>query len=258
MQILTSTRAAVLALVLAAAPAGAQQTVAVEPAHVQSLEARLNGWAATLPATERALWDGLLRRAAAAPVARGEIRVTPVLQIGPGGGCESPGAREDARRVGIIVQGGREAAAREGIIIQGGLVARPGVAEGVRRSGRAQSGGRPGVAAARVPRPQNSCIVSIGPKQDDPAPPPQSLGRRLAGLASDLPEEERGALNWLLTRAISAPASGDLAPRPANPGDPRPTPTASVRGALGLDALSIGPKQDDPAPPPPSRWVLRY
>lgn len=255
MQILTSTRAAVLAVALAAAPAAAQQTVAVEPAHVQSLETRLNAWAATLPAAERALWDGLLRRAASAPAAAGEIRVAPVLQIGPGGGCESPGAREDARRVGIIVQGGREAAARAGIIIQGGLVARPGAAEGVRRSDRGQAGGRPGVAAARVPRPQNSCIVSIGPKQDDPAPPPQSLGRRLAGLASDLPEEERGALNWLLTRAIAVPAG---APGTANPNDPRPTPTASVRRALGLGALAIGPKQDDPAPPPPSRWVLRY
>ena len=253
MHVPTSTRAAVLALALAAAPAAAQQTVTLEPAHLQSLETRLNAWAAALPGAERALWDDVLRRAASAPVATGEIRVAPVLQIGPGGGCESPGAREDARRVGIIVQGGREAAERAGIIIQGGLVARPGagIAEGVRRSDRATAGGRPGVAAARVPRPQNSCIVAIGPKQDDPAAPPQSLGRRLAGLASDLPEEERGALNWLLTRAIAVPGT-------ANPNDPRPTPAASVRRALGLDPLAIGPKQDDPAPPPPSRWVLRY
>jgi hypothetical protein len=99
--------------------------------------------------------------------------------------------------------------------------------------------------------------VAIGPKQDDPAPPPQSLARRLASFASDLPEGERGALEWLLTRAAGVPGGG----RPGAPGgDPAPDERVTLRQALGIDVLAIGPKQDDPAPPPPSRgsWILRY
>ena len=33
----------------------------------------------------------------------------------------------------------------------------------------------------------------------------------------------------------------------------------SLRQALGIDPLAIGPKQDDPRPPTPEqRWILRY
>jgi hypothetical protein len=241
---------ALVAAALAAAPAAAQQaTLAVAATDLQSLEARLDRWAPTLPAAERALWSDLLRRAAAAPAAAGEVRVVPVVQIGPGGGCDTPETRDDARRVGILVQGGREAQLGTGMIVPGGrrTAAAPGVV---------QRGGRPGVPAARVPRPGNSCVVAIGPKQDDATPPPpHALGLRLAALARDLPEAEQGALNWLLTRAATPPAQGEENPRPGTPGGPRPV---SLRAALGIDPLAIGPKQDDPAPPPPSRWVLRY
>jgi hypothetical protein len=37
--------------------------------------------------------------------------------------------------------------------------------------------------------------------------------------------------------------------------------SVSLRQALGVDALSIGPKQEDPtrAPPKPeTRWIVRY
>jgi hypothetical protein len=97
--------------------------------------------------------------------------------------------------------------------------------------------------------------VCIGPKQDDPAPPPQALGGRLAALATTLPPEERGAMDWLLTRAASVPEG-----RPGTPGGLPPGTTVSLRQALGIDVLAIGPKQDDPAPRPPSRgsWILRY
>jgi hypothetical protein len=232
MQILTSTRAAVLALALAAAPAAAQQTVTVEPAHLEALESRLNRFAATLPAAERAVWDGILRRAAAAPVESAEFRIAPVLQIGPGGGCESAAMPEDAGRVGIIIQGGREAAERAGIIIQGGREAagREGImVQGglvpPRRAGAARTG-----TAARAPGRPSSCKVSVAANG---APPAMGLGVRVAALAADLPEAERAVINWLLTRSL---AHSDV---------PADTGPVSLRQALGIQAQ-------------PPRWVLRY
>lgn len=227
MQILTSTRAALLALVLTAAPASAQQTVTVEPAHLQALEVRLNRWAATLPAAERAVWDGILRRASAAPVESAGFRIAPVLQIGPGGGCDSAAMPEDAGRVGIIVQGGREAAERAGIIIQGGregIIVQGGLVP-PRRAGAARTG-----PAARAHRAPSSCKVSAA---SNGAPPAMALGVRVAALAADLPEAERAAINWLLSRSIAP--SEVLAD----------SQTVSLRQALGIQAQQ-------------PRWVLRY
>ena len=132
----------------AARASGNGSTVVVWPRHIQTLQARLDSFAVALPAEERALWNGVLVRAANAPTpAAGEVRVTPVLEIGPGGGCEdSPGMTEAADRVAIIVQGGRTAGA-SGIVVQGG-----------RTSGGAASAttsvrGRPGAQGAEVRRP---------------------------------------------------------------------------------------------------------
>lgn len=242
-----------------AQPPGNGTTVVVWPRTIQSLQARLDSFAAALPAPERALWNDVLLRAALAPTPQaGEVRVTPVLEIGPGGGCEdAPGVDEAGNRVAIIVQGGRTAGA-SGIIVQGGRTPRTGIV----------------VQGGRTPRPNpaGDGTVAIGPKQDDPAPPPQSLGRRVADLSLGLPAEERGALNWLLTRAGSAPQAGTGAPVGLPPGPCNPergcrapadgTLSVSLRQALGIDRLAIGPKQDDPAPPPPSstqqRWILRF
>jgi hypothetical protein len=243
--------------------AGHAGTIVVRPAHVQALQARLDSFAVALPAAERALWTDVLLRAAHAPTpAAGEVRVTPVLQIGPGGGCEDqPGMDDAANRAAIIVQGGRTAGT-SGIIVQGGRTPRAGIV--------VQGGRTPAAPGTDVARPNPNATVAIGPKQDDPAPPPQSLGRRLADLSLRLSPEERGALNWLLTRAASAPEGrpgtpGGLPPGPCNPelgcrppvgGSPL---NVSLRQALGIDALAIGPKQDDPAPRPDSqRWILRF
>lgn len=263
--------------------------VTVEAAHLESLQGRLSGFAAQLPAEERALWDGLLLRAASAPVAAGEVRVSPVLQIGPGGGCDGgPGVDEMAGRVSIVVQGGRTASPGAGIVVQGGRTPAAAPREGivvqggrapsgiVVQGGRAPAGGQPAVQAGGqaprpnptgdgtaaigpkqddpgAPRPQTGA-VAIGPKQDDPAPPPQSLGRRIAVFSQQLPAEERGALEWLLTRAAAGPDGSRGTPGGLPPGS-----GVSLRQALGIDPLAIGPKQDDPAPPPPAqRWLLRY
>ncbi|HEX6372333.1 MAG TPA: hypothetical protein VF006_25665 [Longimicrobium sp.] len=258
-------------------------TVVVWPRHVQTLQARLDSFATALPAAERALWNDVLLRAAHAPTpaTRSDIRVSPVLEIGPGGGCEvgpgggcevgpgggcQPGPDDGPNRVAVILQGGRTAGAGGGIIAPGGGT----------RTGIAVQGTRPGVRPGDAPRPTPTGdgtleigpkqddpgaprpgrvgAVAIGPKQDDPAPPPQSLARRIAALAAGSPAEEQAALNWLLTRAASAPEG-----RPGTPGGLPPGTTVSLRQALGIEPLAIGPKQDDPRPPTPEqRWILRF
>ena len=255
----------------------------LRPGHLQSLQARLDSFTAALPAEEQVLWDRVLLRAASAPSAAGEVRVAPILQIGPGGGCDDTPRMDDAaNRVAIIVQGGRTAG-QSGIVVQGG---RPAPAAGRVRVGT------PAGDAPR-PNPTGDGRVANGPKQDDPAPPPQSLGRRLAAFSQGLPAEERAALDWLLTRAAegtearpgtpggrpgtpgglastpdpegrpgrpaTVPAGAVPGGRPGTPGGMAPGMGVSLRQALGIDVLAIGPKQDDPTPPPPAtEWTLRY
>lgn len=249
------------AALLSALPAAAQQgSVVVRPVHLDALSLRLDSLAAGLPPAERALWDVLLRRAASAPTPRAEVQVCPVLEAGPGGGCDGGAGGDPAARVGIIVEGGRGAPGSAGIVVQGGRQAGPGGGIIV-QGGRAPAPGRVLAPRAEGPRPAPVGTVAIGPKQDDPSPPPQALGRRIAELSSRLPDEERGALEWLLTRAAEAPEGGRPAGapgRPGTPGGPQPAAAVSLRQALGIDPLAIGPKQDDPTPPPPARWILRY
>lgn len=269
--------ALLLAATLAALPAAAQAPVTVDASHLRSLQARLDGFAGGLRAEERALWNRLLLRAASAPAGGSEVQVLPVLEIGPGGGCDA-GMTDGTSRVAIIVQGGRAAAPASGIVVQGGRTAQGAgiVVQGGRTAqgtgAGARVGGRPG--AAGVTRPTD--VVSIGPKQEDPTrPAPDMLARRLTDFAGRLPAEERGALEWLLTRAAAVPegrpSTGGLASgagavaRPLGEPGPGGMPegiAVSLRQALGVDALSIGPKQEDPTrgPPTPSatRWTLRH
>ncbi len=275
--------ALLLATALAALPAAAQNgAVAVDASHLRTLQARLDSVVSALSPGERAAWDRLMLRAASAPAPASEVRVTPVLEIGPGGGCDGGAGIDDAtNRVAIIVQGGRTAGS--GIIVQGGRTpaSRGGI---IVQGGRTPAGAAQGANAPR-PNPAGTVAigpkqddpsrpgrvragaVAIGPKQDDPAPPPQSLGRRIADLSARISPEERAALNWLLTRAaaeVRPGTVGGLPPGPCNPeaGCRAPTggtPNVSLRQALGIEPLAIGPKQDDPAPPPPAqRWMLRY
>lgn len=253
----------------AAAQASANgSTVVVWPRHIQTLQARLDSFAVALPAEERALWNGVLVRAAnAPPPAAGEVRVTPVLEIGPGGGCDdSRGTDEAANRVAIIVQGGRTAGA-SGIVVQGGRTATPAagiVVQGGRTSGGAAPattgvGGRPGAQGAEVRRPTEALSPKLQPV---PWLAVESLGRRLADLSLRLSGEERGVLNWLLTRAAATDVG--LPPGPCNP----------ERGCRPADGLSSGAQGLDGFwwPPLPralgidaraggrtgERWILRF
>lgn len=230
--------------------AGNGSTIVIWPRHVQSLQARLDSFAVALPAAERALWNDVLLRAAHSPTpAAADVRVTPVLQIGPGGGCEdTPGMDDAANRAAIIVQGGRMAGAG-GIVVQGGRTPRAGII--------VQGGRAPGAQGAHAPRPNQNATVD-SKLQPVPWLTSESLGRRLADLSPRLTSEERGALDWLLTRAAE-PSGPDGGLPPRTPGDPRPGERVSLRQALGIDPLAIGPKQDDPAPRPDAqRWILRF
>jgi hypothetical protein len=253
--------ALLLAAAMAAAPSAAQDGgVAVDASHLRSLQARLDSVASTLPPQERAAWNRLLLRAAGAPAASAEVRVTPVLEIGPGGGCD--GATDEAsNRVAIIIQGGRSPSS--GIIVQGGRTPpREGI---IVQGGRTPS--REGIIVqGAAPRPNPAGTVAVPPRQEN-APPPQSLARRIAELGARLSPEERGALDWLLTRAAAAEVrpdtQGGLPPGPCGPqarcrppvgGSPL---AVSLRQALGIDALAAGPGQVAP-PSAAGRWILRY
>ncbi len=240
-----------LAATAAAAPAQRGQVV-VDAAAVRGLETRLDSLSATLPPEQRQLLADLMRRAAAAPADNpAGTTVRPIFY--------SPGGRS------IVVQGGRTA-----IVVQGGRAAagtvnprptdpnapRPGngaVAIGPKQDDPGAP--RPGNGTVAIgpkqddpgtPRPTS--ILAIGPKQDDPRSPQGALVARLTALSTTLPEAQRGALDWMLQRAAGSPTPGGLAPGR----------TPSLAQSLGI--LAIGPKQDDPAPPPPAntRWVLQF
>ncbi len=97
------------------------------------------------------------------------------------------------------------------IIVQGGIAASPVMGTAIR------------------PESSNS-LIAIGPKQDDPGPPPN-------------PD-----LHVFRIGGTGDPAA--LGPKQDDPGPP-PSPDlqASRVGEAG-DPAAIGPKQDDPSPPP--------
>ncbi|HET6762197.1 MAG TPA: hypothetical protein VFH27_00960, partial [Longimicrobiaceae bacterium] len=212
---LRAIRRTLLLPLIAAAPAlraqnAAPAQVVVTGAQVAALDARLHRFAETLPVGERRHWNALLRRAAAAPASNPAATTVHATLYRP-----VPSNH-------IIVQGGGRPLPSNHIVVQGGTSPRPS-----------------GTAAA-------TGAVAIGPKQDDPSPPPPLMDR-LRSFSASLGAEDRATLDWLLTRAGAAPA-----PSPVLGGN-----TPTLAQALGISPLAIGPKQDDPSPPPPAdaRWV---
>lgn len=230
--------AAVLAsTILLAIPAAAraQREVTVRAATVTSLGAKLQAFTQGLAPAERAGWDALLRQAAAAPAddpAGVPVRATfyatgaapaTVLARGPSGGIIGRGGR-NAISPHIIVQGGSPATrsnpADPHIIVQGGA---------------------PATRAAGV---------GGGPRSGDPV---AALDAKVHAFAATLTGDEQATFDWLLQRAGPRPEGAPTHQRSAAG---RGTP--SLGQALGL--IAIGPKQDDPSPPPPEnlRVTLRF
>jgi hypothetical protein len=188
--------------------------IRLRAATLASLELKLSTFASALTGAERQVWLRLMRNAALAPTEDPRsVPVQPILNR-PG----TPGGPAPDHLVGIIAEAGRE-----GI-------------------GPKQDDPVP---------PAPSSTVAIGPKQDDPSTP--GVARKLFEFSTQLSAEERGGLDWLLSRASSP------GPKPGTPGGTPPELSPSLRQALGIDPLAIGPKQDDPRPPAPDGlWVLRY
>jgi hypothetical protein len=210
-----------------AAAAAPQAQVTVTGAQLALLDARLQTFAAQLPAAERQAWSDLLRRAAAAPANDpAGARVQAVLYVVPSSH--------------IIVQGGIQP-----------MPTRPAssAASAVHTSGHAAVAIGPKQDDPAHPNGGQS-VNAIGPKPDDPRAPDAALMSRLRAFGQGLSPEDRAALDWLFQRA---------APRDAGSGMPTGR-TPSLAQALGVSPLAIGPKQDDPSPPPPAdaRWIVRF
>ncbi|HEX7242878.1 MAG TPA: hypothetical protein VF263_21505 [Longimicrobiaceae bacterium] len=207
--------------------------VVVDAATVAELETRLQAFAAGLPADQRQALAGMMHRAAEAP--RDDPAGTPVRAV----------TFRPAAGAGIIVQGGRGAAQPR----PSGTAA---VAIGPKQDDpRARGTGVVSIGPKQDdPRARGTGVVAIGPKQDDPRAVEARLAASLQAFGAELPAGQSAVLDWMTQRAASARGT---------PGGLTPGRTPSLSQALGISVLAIGPKQDDPAPPPPAtRWVLRF
>lgn len=197
----------------AATPGSAQnRSISVDASTVMSLETKLRAFAAGLPMSEKRAFAGMLSGAAGAP-------------------SDNPAA----------------------ISVQANYIAStaPGRSMSIQKSGMKVS---PNSALAIGPKqddPRNPPPTperSIGPKQDDPRAP-GIVRDKLRTFASGLSLGEGAALDWLMQRAGSRPSIGGIPPEEG----------PSLAQALGINPLAIGPKQDDPSPPPQAfKASLRY
>jgi hypothetical protein len=206
------------AALLACGPVQASD-VTVDAATVARLQARIDGFAGTLPGDEQRVLAGMMRGAAGAPAddPADVIRISGTYAGASGivvqGGREAMGPKPDDPRA-IVVQGGREATGPKpddarAIVVQGGREA-------------------------------------MRPRQDDPR---AAVKRKLRSFATGLDRAEAATLDWLVGRADGQPDVGGIPPE-EGPG---------VAEALGIAAPATGPGQDDRSPAPADfKATLRY
>jgi hypothetical protein len=206
------------AALLACGPVQASD-VTVDAATVARLQARIDGFAGTLPGDEQRVLAGMMRGAAGAPAddPADVIRISGTYAGASGivvqGGREAMGPKPDDPRA-IVVQGGREATGPKpddarAIVVQGGREA-------------------------------------MRPRQDDPR---AAVKRKLRSFATGLDRAEAATLDWLVGRADGQPDVGGIPPE-EGPG---------VAEALGIAAPATGPGRDDRSPAPADfKATLRY
>jgi hypothetical protein len=213
---------ALLASGLAPALLPAQRTVT--SLQLDSASARLDRFAGTLGAAERALWDGLLRRAASAPAPGRDVRMVAIRRTGAGGACGSsalidPRPQADhpafvADLLAGVFQAVIDRSIQQMEAYQNLVDGVSDVVENYRTLG----------ATAPV---RNDALVPESPVGRRPDAS-GVLARRLAELILEVREEERAALEWLLTRAVVAPpARASTKPDPLGP--------VTLREALGVE-----------------------
>jgi hypothetical protein len=185
-----------------------QEPVTYDSARIHAGIARVEAFARTLPTAERAVWDDLLRSAAALPAADGgSVRIVAAAPVGPGGGCSDPERGCVRDLVGIIVPGGRASSAPAQVDRR--VTPRPGI---VRSPARAAAS--------------------------------EALGARLAEFHATLSGAERIVLDWLLTRAAQAAVEN----RTAGSAGPVSLRQALGMSANGRDSWTFRPPPipDDP------------
>jgi len=201
----------VIGLLAAATSASAlkaqDQDVMVDASTIISLEMKLRAFASGLPMGEQRAFAGLLRGAAGAP----SDNPASVNVVADYTSSSRAGARLNLSR---------------GIIVQGGKVG-PDAAQSI---GPKQDDPRAPAAGK---------ILAIGPKQDDPRSP-GIVRDKLRSFSSSLSLGEAATLDWFMQRAASGPTIGGIPPEEG----------PALSRALGINPLAIGPKQDDPSPPP--------
>jgi hypothetical protein len=225
------------AALLACGPVQASD-VTVDAATVARLQARIDGFAGTLPGDEQRVLAGMMRGAAGAPAddPADVIRISGTYAGASGivvqGGREAMGPKPDDPRA-IVVQGGREATGPKAddaraIVVQGG---------------REATGPKPDDARAIVVQGGRE---AMRPRQDDPR---AAVKRKLRSFATGLDRAEAATLDWLVGRADGQPDVGGIPPE-EGPG---------VAEALGIAAPATGPGRDDRSPAPADfKATLRY
>jgi hypothetical protein len=232
-----------LASALAPTLLPAQRTLSA--LQLDSASARLDRFAGTLAPVELALWEELLRRAAAAPAPGRDVRIVAIRRTGSGGTCGSAGVIDAGRRVDQPAFVSDLLAGVFQAVIDRSIQQMEEYQKLIDSVAESVEDFRGSNVAARGDRDE---LVSRYPAAERQPDASRALARRLAELTLVLPDEDRAALEWLLTRAVVAPpARASAIPDPLGP--------VSLREALGINTRA---RRRAPAPITAAEvWTLR-
>jgi hypothetical protein len=224
--------------------------ITVTDADIQALDHKLSDFTSYLPNDEQAAMGLLLKRAGRAPLDDPSGTEVSVSFFRAGSPRDNPLGRR-----GIVVQGGLKA-----ILVDGGRAKQDPVS--------GSPGGRPPYPVGPLSSALGAGDVSIGPKHEDPSPPPpdtltyigpkhedpsppppetiNSLTGHLKDFSKQLSPPEQGMMDWLLQRA------GSKEVREAAREQGPPVGTPGGRPPLLNQALGTARRGDV------NRWTLRF